>query len=84
MSQYQSGAVIAVQYSSDKTLWLERMPLCRLADNRYLSLTPDLDIVCEDLTQLLVRRIQPDGTFLGQETGDLFSFELAGVERLER
>ena len=76
----QAGRRLAVKIVGDNTLWHERIVLSHLAAAEYLLLSPDLEIVQEDLAVangfiLAVRLARPDGTIQGVDPSHFYGFE---------
>jgi hypothetical protein len=74
------GKRMVLKYSTDPTLWHERIALRQLQGSLWLLLTPDRDIVEENIAVpgsgavAAVRILREDGSFLGQGGIDIFRF----------
>ena len=87
-SGFKIRTKIALQLKGDDSLWHERIVLGRLDREHYVCLTPDLEIVNEWLTfnnrDIRGMRIcRGDGTYLGVDPAEFFSFTAAGAELSE-
>ena len=69
-----------MKYSTDPFLWHERIALKQLQGSQWLVLTPDRDIVKENVAVpgtgaiAAVRMVRDDGSFLGKGNLDVFNF----------
>ena len=80
---YQPKTRLAVCYKTEPTLYCERVLLSHLQGEIYILLTPDREIIEENLStvgesaSLSVRRMRADGTALGAKDSECYTFDIS-------
>ena len=80
---YQPRTRLAVCYKTEPTLYCERVLLSHLQGDVYILLTPDREIIEENLSTggdsgiVAVRRMRADGTVLGAKDSDCYTFDIS-------
>ena len=76
---YSIGSRIALCYSTDRQLWHERVVLAHLGATRFLLLSPDLDVLDEDIDvhrnrelAQQARSMRDDGSVLGVSSSNIY------------
>jgi len=77
----QPGQKIAVRYQADNTLWHERVVLSPIRMSRYLTLSPDRELLDEDLATsdgnplTAFRMVRADGRVRGVQACNFYTFD---------